>query len=212
MPVNTPFIKRSTQFRVQNISSDGKTVRCFGFPILYNLTYDLLSINHISEADIRHSLLKGDLMIKIRQKEIKVVESDIDLLQFNEEQKAFLKAAGIIKGLDIGANQLDENIDFGSGGGVGTLPVSFHQNISLIGNKNGINRYFMTPHKFYVGTLQESTFSIHVRHNGKSLDPDLDFAIQESGGIGTGYDTVIFESFIPTQFSNILVDYVTQNA
>lgn len=210
MPVNTPFIKRSTQFRVQNISSDGKTVRCFGFPILYNLTYDLLSINHISEADIRHSLLKGDLMIKIKQKEIRVVESDIDLLQFNEEQKAFLKSAGIIKGLEIKSEQLDENIDFG--GGTGALPVSFHQNISLIGNKNGINRYFMTPHKFYIGTLESSNFSIHVRHNGKALDPDLDFTIQESGGPGSGYDTVIFESFIPTQFSNILVDYVTQNA
>jgi hypothetical protein len=210
MPVSTPFPKDHTQFRVQNISADGKTVRCFGFPILYNLTYDLLSINHISEADIRHSLLKGDLMIKIKQKEIRVVESDIDLLQFNEDQKAFLKAAGIIKGLEIDTDQLNENIEFN--GGTGSLPVTFHQNISVLGNKNGVNRYFMTPHKFYMGTLEGSTFSIHVRHNGKGLDPDLDFAIQESGGPGTGYDTIIFESFIPTQFSNILVDYVTENA
>lgn len=204
MPVNTPFEKDSTQFRVQNISSDGRTIRCFGYPILANLTYDLLNINHISEADIRHSLLKGELMIKIKQKEIRVVESDIDLLQFNEEQKQFLKNAGIIKGLEISDNQLDDNINIGGG----DLPISFHENISLIGLRNGINRFFMTPDKFFVGSLNGSDFSIRIRHNGKGLDPDLDFEIQESGGVGTGYDTIIFKTFIPTQFSNLLADYV----
>jgi hypothetical protein len=207
MPVNTPFEKQSTQFRVKNISKDGRTIRCFGYPILANLTYDLLSINHISEADIRHSLLKGELMVKIKQQEIKVIESDIDLLQFNDEQKQFLKNAGIIKGLEIGNSQLSEDIDIG--GGAGSLPINFHENIPLIGLKNGVNRYFMTPDKFFVGILEGSDFSIRIRHNGKGLDPDLDFEIQESGGLGSGYDTIFFKSFIPTAFSNLLADYVT---
>lgn len=205
MPVNTPFEKKSTQFRVQNISKDGRTIRCFGYPILANLTYDLLSINHISEADIRHSLLKGELMIKIKQQEIKVVESDIDLLQFNNEQKQFLKNAGVIKGLEIGNSQLSDDVSIGTG----SLPINFHENISLIGLKNGINRYFMTPDKFFVGELEGSDFSIRIRHNGKGLDPDLDFDIQESGGLGSGYDTIFFKSFAPTNFSNLLADYVT---
>lgn len=87
----TEFEKSSTYFIVKNIAPRGKTIQVFRYPILNQRTRDLLAIPYISEADIRHSLLKGELMMKIRNKEIEVVYSDIDLLQFNPDQRTFLQ-------------------------------------------------------------------------------------------------------------------------
>ena len=197
----TEFPKNSsTCFVVKNIAPRGKTIQIFRYPILNQQTRDLLSIPYVSEADIRHSLIKGELMIKIKHKEIIVVCSDIDLLQFNEEQKAFLQSAGIVNGLEVGIDQLDPSVVLGGG-----LPI--RENISLIGVKNGINRTFMTPDKFIEGTYLGSTYSIMIRHNGRGLAPDIDYDLIESGGLGTGYDTIFFKSFVPTQFSNLLADY-----
>lgn len=198
----TEFPKNSsTSFVVRNIAPRGKTIRIFKYPILNQQTRDLLAIPYVSEADIRHSLLKGELMIKIKHREIEVVSSDIDLLQFNEEQKQFLKNAGVNKGLEIGLDQLDDTVPLGGAG------VPIKQNIPLIGTKNGLNRIFATPDKFINGLYLGSTYSILIRHNGRGLEPDVDYEISESGGIGTGYDTIFFKSFIPTQFSNLLADY-----
>lgn len=98
----TFFVKNpSTKFVVKNIAPRGKRIRIFQYPILNGSTRDLLAIPGVSEADIRHSLLKGELLLKIKSKEIIVVDSDIDLLQFNDDQKQFLQGAGITKGLDI---------------------------------------------------------------------------------------------------------------
>ncbi|HVI41782.1 MAG TPA: hypothetical protein VM577_14110 [Anaerovoracaceae bacterium] len=55
----------------------------------------MLSLPAISEEDIRASLLKGNLYDKLRDGEIQVISSDINLLQFNSEQKTFLEAHGI---------------------------------------------------------------------------------------------------------------------
>lgn len=200
----TEFAKNSsTCFVVKNIAPRGKTIQIFRYPILNHRTRDLLAIPYVSEADIRHSLLKGELMMKIKTKEIEVVQSDIDLLQFNNEQKQFLKNAGVIKGLEIGLEQLDPSIIFGSG-----LPV--RENIPLLGVRNGVNRVFMTPEKFINGSYMGSEYSIHIRHNGRGLDPYLDYEISESGGIGTGYDTIFFKSFTPSAFNSILADYVVK--
>ncbi len=200
----TEFIKNSsTCFVVKNIAPRGKTIQIFRYPILNQRTRDLLAIPYVSEADIRHSLLKGELMMKIKTKEIEVVQSDIDLLQFNNEQKQFLKNAGVIKGLEIGLEQLDPSVVFGGG-----PPI--RENITLLGVRNGINRSFMTPEKFINGTYMGSEYSIHIRHNGRGLDPNLDYDISESGGPGTGYDTIFFKSFTPSVFNSILADYVVK--
>lgn len=107
--VDSFFPKRpSTQFTVRNICPNKKTVRVFHYPIPYGCERDLLAIPAVSEADIRHSLLKGSLYIKFMADELEVVFSDIDLLQFNDDQKNFLISIGITKGLEIS----------GSGGGI----------------------------------------------------------------------------------------------
>lgn len=95
-----PFLKINGCFVVKNISPQVKTIKIFQYPILYNDTRDLLQIPGVAEADIRASLLKGELQHKIRAQDIVVICSDIDLLQFNANQKIFLQNAGIVNGLD----------------------------------------------------------------------------------------------------------------
>lgn len=103
-----PFLKINGCFIVLNVSPQVKTISIFKYPINYQCTRDILQIPGVSEADIRASLLKGELQHKIRAKDIIVVCSDIDLLQFNMDQRAFLMGAGITNGLDAS----------GTGGGI----------------------------------------------------------------------------------------------
>lgn len=97
----TPGKNPSTKFVVRNIAAGNKRVRIFNYPIGNGLERDLLAIPGISEADIRHSLLKGQLLYKLTHNEITIVDSDIDLLQFNDDQKAFLQAHGVTVGLEV---------------------------------------------------------------------------------------------------------------
>jgi hypothetical protein len=90
----------TTQFIIRNISRQRKDIKIFNFRILYGYTKDLLTIFGISEAYIRQSLLSGELKRKINYRDIEIVYSNIDLLQFDTDQKVFLEAAGIEEGLD----------------------------------------------------------------------------------------------------------------
>ena len=64
------FYKPQTDlgFIVKNIAASKKTIRVFGINIRYNKTYNLLNIPDITEADIKASLAKGSLMMKINNK------------------------------------------------------------------------------------------------------------------------------------------------
>ena len=119
-----PLKNPSTRFIVKNIAPGNKRIRIFQYPILNGETRDLLSIPGISEADLRHSLLKGQLLQKLRSKEIIVVDSDIDLLQFNDDQKLFLQQSGITKGLEVTA--------FGGGGMTEAQHKTLRQLIHLV--------------------------------------------------------------------------------
>jgi len=101
----TFFPKRvNTKFVVKNIAPGNKCIKLFMYPINNGGTRDLLMIPTVSEADIRHSLLKGSLLIKILAGEIEVVDSNIDILQFEPQQRQFLWDAGIRIGLDCGGS------------------------------------------------------------------------------------------------------------
>lgn len=184
-----------TVFRVENITP-AKMVRVFRFPIPPGMSRDLMDIPDVSEADIRHSLLKGELNIKIRCNEIRVIESNIDLLQFDECQKSFLEQAGITVGLEVE-------------GGDGYVGYLFREGVELVGVKNGANRTYTVPapDKFLDGVLEENEFSINVFHNGNRRIKNVDFIISESGGSGTGFDTVEFISFTPSPKSKIIANY-----
>lgn len=186
----------STRFVVRNIAPNKKTVRVFNTPIRNRDTYDLLSVPDISEADIRHSLLKGELLIKFRCKELFVVDSDIDLLQFNDQHKAFLQSIGIKKGLEVEPTAV--------------LNFAFKQGVPLVGAKDGINRIFTVTDLFLNGSLGDNEFRITIRHNGKGLVENTDYLVSESGGAGTGFDTITFISFIPVAESELIADYVVE--
>lgn len=100
---NTFFGKKtSINFKIKNINSKFKKICVMGITLFYGEIKDLLSYAGISEADIRESLIKGDLANKIRVGDIVITSSSIDLLQFDDQQKAFIIAAGGSIGIDPG--------------------------------------------------------------------------------------------------------------
>ena len=60
--------------------------------------------------------------------------------------------------------------------------AEYRYNQYLVGTKDGVNTTFMTPEKFR--TLLQVTW------NGRELDEGADFTKSESGGAGTGFDTL----------------------
>lgn len=192
----SPFIKINGCFIVRNIAPSEKTLFIFNYPIPYQQERDLLMIPGLDESDIRGSLLKGELQHKLRAQEITVICSDIDLLQFNQNQKIFLQNAGITNGLQVGN---------------GDLAVLKREDIQLIGAVNDINTVFTTPDGVF---LYDVDHKIMIYKNGvRQLFLD-DFFIAESGGPGTGYDTVILTvapATAPLPSDVITADYYISN-
>ncbi len=193
-----PYLKINGCFIVLNVSPQVKTIKIFNYPIPYHQTRDLLGIPGVAEQDIRASLLKGELQHKIRAKDIIVVCSDIDLLQFNMAHKAFLQGAGIVNGLEVIA-------------AVSNPPYRWVQEVDLIGTKNGSNRTFTSPDKFLNGFFTDgSYFHIQVKHMGKDLYETIDYTISESGGPGTGYDTIHIRAFAPKKGDVLKASYAVK--
>ena len=188
-------------FKVLNIAPEGKRIMIFHCPIKNGMVRDLLQIDNVSEDVIRHSLLKGDLHIKLKAKEAYVVESNIELLQFNDCHRQFLIDSGITIGVD--PNSI-------GGGGSGTVNYAFKQQVTLAGIRDGINRIFSTPDKFINGLLGNNDFHILIKHNGRDLVENIDYFIAESGGTGSGFDTIIL-NFSPKPRSVLIADYVVHN-
>lgn len=185
-----------TVFVVRNIAPNNKTIKIFNYPIPNGKERDLMMINYVSEADIRHALLKGELHIKLKFQEAIVTASNIDLLQFDDCQKSFLKNAGILEGLEIAAVPA-------------IIPFAFKQGVKLIGAQDNSNRIFSTPDKFIDGVYSNNTFHILIRHNGRVLVQGDDYFLAESSGPGTGFNTVIL-TFSPKPRSVLVADYVVQ--
>ncbi len=167
-----PYLKLHGKFVVRNISMyQKKVIKIFGYPINWGDTRDLLQIPGVGEADLRASLLKGELQHKIRAKDIEIVDSDIDLIQFNDEQKAFLIAAGVTKGISAGADNSN---------------IGYKINEILVGIID------QTVYKIPSGTwIQEGGYAISVYKNGVRQLLGDDYIIAESV-VGQGYDTVVF--------------------
>ncbi len=82
--------------------------------------------------------------------------------------------------------------------------ADFRRNIILIGAKNGVNQTFTTPDKFV-----RTPFTEVVYHNGVVQEEGAgnDYTLSESGGPGTGYDTVHF-SIAPYAWEKLTIDYM----
>jgi len=191
-----PFLKLYGSFIVRNIATPKKVVRIFNYPIISGETRDLLQIPGVAESDIRSSLLKGELLHKILSNEIQVINSDIDLLQFNISQRTLLENAGITEGLQIDSTQ---------------MLYRKYEDIQLVGVVDDINTIFTIPSGKFI---QNSIYKIIVYKNGVKQFYLDDYLIAESGGVGTGYDTIIFTvapSTTPTPIDVLTADYYLIN-
>jgi hypothetical protein len=190
--------------------SPKKTVSIFNYPINAGETRDLLQIPGVQEEDIRSSLLKGVLRHKFLCGDIGLVASNIDLLQFSDKQRDFLKKYGFMEGVDVGVDELGQDtVNFIIASGSGAL-YTWREKIPLIGLRNGTNRTFYTPEKFINGAYFGNTFHITVEHNGKELYENIDYTIAESGGPGTGYDTLNLISLTPNAHSLLYATFAVK--
>jgi len=77
----------------------------------------------------------------------------------------------------------------------------------LVGAVNGINQTFLIPSgEKFVHT--PPGLSVQVYYNGQRLLIVDDYAVSESGGAGTGFDTIT-TVVTPKTLDKIYVDYVT---
>lgn len=183
-----PYQPNFGSFTVKNIAADHKTIKIFQYPIPFGRTRNILNIPGVSESDIRASLLKGELLRKFKAEEIEIIESDIDLLQFNTSQKAFLESIGIIDGLEVT-------------GSIGTGGFDM-QDEPLIGDQDTVNTIFTTSTNF----KHTSQFKEVVFVNGLRNHIPEDYSVAEGGGFGTGYNTIIFV-LAPESDDVITIDY-----
>lgn len=199
MDIFAPGIKINGCFIVQNISPQVKTISIFQYPINYMQNRDLLQIPGVAEQDIRASLLKGELNYKLRAKDITIVCSDIDLLQFNAGQMTFLQQAGVVDGLQVSSKNIN---------------VLWNQDVQLNGTINGVNTIFTIPGAPGMTFMENYTYHIVVYRNGVKQLYLNDYIIAESI-VGNGFDTVIFSTpptTIPSPSDVITADYFTNNS
>jgi hypothetical protein len=161
-------------FIVQNISPEPKCLMIFNYPIPWQCSRNLMNIPGVGPDDIKASLLKGTLNRKIKAGEIVITCSDIDLLQFNATQFAFLQGAGVINGLQVGYQQIN---------------VTEQLDVQLVGNVDGTNTVFIIPSGVWI---QSYPYKIIVYRNGVKQVLDTDYTISMS--TPAGYDTVAFAS------------------
>jgi len=111
------------KFIVRNTSPQRKTIFFFaGWPINLGCTRDLLQIPGVSEGDIYSSIMKGEIRNKLKNGDIQLLFSNINLLQFNECGIQYLEGYGFTTGIQIGYNQLDGYVQSLLGQGGGNLP------------------------------------------------------------------------------------------
>lgn len=181
-----------SSFIVKNIAPSNRKVKILGFSLDNGDTKNLLSLRYISEADVRRSLLNGELYRKITNNLIFIVQSDLDLSQFSLDQRIFLQQAGIIQSEQtIPSIRKKKNT---------LLHV---EEDTLTGTQDDSNTIFtISSGKF----LFNDDYKILVYRNGIRQKFGTNFLVAESGGLGTGYDTVIFIE-PPLATDELVVDY-----
>lgn len=191
-----PYSPKNGTFTVRNITNPSKTVKVFQYPIPSGQERDLLKIPGVSESDIHASLLKGELLSKLVTKDLFIVESDLNLIQFNLDQRNFLQENGVEIGLTVGTS---------------VFTLLRKEDIRLIGAVDDVNTVFSIPSGKFI---QDDNHKIIVYRNGVKQAFLDDFFIAESDGPGTGYDTVIMTSppvTVPPPDDIITADYYILN-
>lgn len=74
--------------------------------------------------------------------------------------------------------------------------------VDLLGPKNDLNLIFSTPDFFL-----ETTFRLYRNGVRQESGAGCDYVVSESGGAGTGFDTVTFFDRPPIVDENLFADY-----
>lgn len=77
----------------------------------------------------------------------------------------------------------------------------------LVGDKNGVNVVFTTP-GLEAFDHNLPFLDISVYYNGARLKLLDDYTVAESGGVGTGFDTVLLSIPAPEDDDHLLADYI----
>jgi len=89
-------------------------------------------------------------------------------------------------------------------GGSGAVPASLRTNVVPAGTINGINTVFSTPDNFIHDGLTNE--AVYLRGLRRSEGAGCDYVASESGGVGTGYDTITF-AVAPKPGDVLAIDY-----
>jgi len=96
---------------------------------------------------------------------------------------------------------------------IGTT-VNVRVGVDLVGPQNGSNRVFRTTPDEFEHDLAGNGQTIEVFHNGRRLvqtatkNPSVgDYWVEESGGVGTGFDTINLLTFAPIARSSLVANY-----
>jgi len=81
--------------------------------------------------------------------------------------------------------------------------------VPLDGALDGINREFTIPAGEKAIHSPSGGIRMKPHHNTRRLLDD-EFVAIESGGSGTGYDTVVITAFAPSSRSRIFLDFIVQ--
>lgn len=86
--------------------------------------------------------------------------------------------------------------------------------VELVGPLDGSNRVFRTNPDYFVHDVFGTGQTIEVWHNGRKLvQTDVahpgtgDYTVEESGGVGTGFDTINLLTFSPIERSSLRANY-----
>lgn len=96
----------------------------------------------------------------------------------------------------------------------GSLAPFVRVGVQLVGPQNGVNRVFRTTPDHFVHDPAGTGHTIELWHNGRRLtqtavqDPGIgDYWVEESGGVGTGFDTLNLLTFAPVVKSSLVASY-----
>ena len=162
---STFFVKKfPVEFIVRNLSN--RVIKVFTHKIYPNATVDLMSISFVSEADIAHSLLKGDLYNLLNLGVISVVRSNVSFAPNDSQFAAFLISHGMTATTDFFNISAAEDIHFRTAqdGGWRDMtgqPVAQQGQAFPAWTQMGTGPFY--AYKFDVGDLL--WFSYHFQHD-----------------------------------------------
>lgn len=83
----------------------------------------------------------------------------------------------------------------------------FREQVTLLGDKNGVNRTYTLPPGEKAVHNPANGLRVKVYFDTRRLQ-DSEYVVEESGGVGTGFDQITTTAFAPRSNSSLFADYI----